>query len=778
MEKAMAKGKASRLLLLVGLMAIMMSSCSVSRHLPEGAYLLDEVNVFSEEEPALASSLKSKVKQQPNSRFLGLVRLPLRVYSLAGTGNNAVNRFLKGLGEAPRVYDEELMASTCRTLRQTLVNQGYLHADVVADAVTSRHKVTANYYIHPGPQYRIASLWYQCADSTIKAIVDDNMLNSKLKIKEAFDVDVLNDERSRLVALMHEKGYYGFKKEYVTFEADTARNSTDVGLTVHVRTHRTERSADGQVVMYPLKPYVINRTTYQLYPISHTYTDGFVFSDTVYYAGGKFLSEGRSALRPKVLHNASMLHSGSLYSTSKVNDTYALYRRFGALKYTNVGFEETSDSTLDCNVVLFPAKKLTAGLEVDLTHTSGDVGASASLAFTNRNLFRGSETFTFKIHGARENVTKLSSDYESTSYTELGADMGLNFPRFIVPFVSDEVQRRSKATTQLDFQFNWQKRPEFVRNVASVSWGYLWNGYRHAKHRVDLLGINLVSVPYKDSEFINEYLNQYNYRNSILRFNYEDLLIFRTGYSFNCTSPSVGVVKDYFKVDHSVHASVESSGNLLYALSDALQIRKDSLGQYRLFDIAYAQYLKGDAAWTMDMNFNRRNALLFHIETGVAFPYGNTRMLPFEKRYYAGGANGVRGWSVRELGPGSFVGRENTIDYINHSGDIKLELSLEYRMHLFWKFYGALFVDAGNIWTVYDYDDQPGGVFLWDKFYKQIAVAYGTGLRLNLNVVVLRADIAMKAINPAYLDGPLRYPIIHPKLGRDFAWHIAVGYPF
>lgn len=775
----MVKGKIHRLLLFVGLMAMVLSSCSVSRHLPEGAYLLDKVNVLSEEDPTLLPSLKPKVKQQPNSRFLGLIRLPLRVYSLAGVKDNSVNRLLKKMGEPPRVYDEELTQKSCVALRQVLVNKGYLHADVDAGIVMSRHKVTANYYVHPGKRYEISALEYQCADSTMKAILDADKVNSNLKIKGAFDVDVLNEERARIVDLLHDRGYYSFKKEYVTFEADTARNSTNVELTVRVRSSvQAGRSADGRPMVRPMKPYVIDQVTYQTYPLEHTYTDNFVFGDTLSYEGGLFLSEGEPLMRPKVLHSASMLHPGTLYSASKVNDTYALYRRFGALKYTNINFKATSDSTLSCNVVSFPAKKFSTGLELDLTHTAGDAGVSAALAFTNRNLFRGSETFTFKVHGARENVTKLSSDYEYTSYTELGADMGINFPRFIIPFVSDEVQRRSRATTQLDFQFNWQKRPEFTRNVASASWGYLWNGYKHAKHRVDVLGINLVSVPSIDTKFVDDYLNKYNYRNSILRFNYEDLLIFRTGYSLNYTSPDVEIVKDYFKVSHSVHASVESSGNLLYLLSDALHLRQDSLGHYRLFNIAYAQYLKGDAAWTMDMNFNRRNSLLFHIETGVAYPYGNTRMLPFEKRYYAGGANGVRGWSVRELGPGSYVGNENTIDFINQSGDIKLELSLEYRMHLFWKFYGAFFVDAGNIWTIYDYDDQPGGVFRWDNFYKQIAVAYGTGLRLNLNVVVLRADVAMKAINPAYLDGPLRYPVVHPKLGRDFAWHIAVGYPF
>ena len=213
-------------------------------------------------------------------------------------------------------------------------------------------------------------------------------------------------------------------------------------------------------------------------------------------------------------------------------------------------------------------------------------------------------------------------------------------------------------------------------------------------------------------------------------------------------------------------------------MSEAFNMRKDSLGQYRLFNIAYAQYLKNDLSWTMNMNIDKRNSLLLHVGTGIAFPYGNARMLPFEKRYYSGGANSVRGWSVRALGPGSYVPRDGAIDYINQSGDIKLDLSLEYRMALFWKFNGALFVDAGNIWTIYDYDDQPDGMFDLNTFYKQIAVSYGAGLRLDLNFLVLRFDVAMKAINPAYLEGPLRYPVLRPKLRRDFAWHFAVGYPF
>ena len=514
-----------------------------------------------------------------------------------------------------------------------------------------------------------------------------------------------------------------------------------------------------------------------MYPTSFAYQQSYVFPDTICVGEEHFLYDNMPPFRFSTVRYASHIAPGMVYDVNKVKKSYTSYGRLGALKYTNINFVESSDSTLDCYITLNPAKRISLSTEVDFTNTAGDVGASAALSFTHRNLFRGSETFTLKVRGAYENITHLT-DYEKGMFFEYGADMGLNFPRFILPFVRDEVQRRSKATTQLDLQYNAQRRPEFDRNVFSASWSYLWNTNQQIRHRFDLIGVNFVSVPRKDQYFISEYLDQYNSKNSIMKFNYEDLFIFRTGYDFYYTSPNAGVTKNYFDVSHSVRASVETSGNLLYLFSHALKQERDSIGQFRIFNLAYAQYLKTDLAWTMNMNLGRRNNLLFHIETGVAYPYGNSRMLPFEKRYYGGGANGVRGWAVRGLGPGRYQAKDGTIDYINQSGDIKLDLSMEYRMHMFWKLDGALFVDAGNIWTMYDYSDQPGGVFLWNEFYKQIAVSYGMGVRLDLNFLVLRLDAAMKAVNPIYEDGPLRYPIVHPRLKRDFAWHFAVGYPF
>jgi len=289
-----------------------------------------------------------------------------------------------------------------------------------------------------------------------------------------------------------------------------------------------------------------------------------------------------------------------------------------------------------------------------------------------------------------------------------------------------------------------------------------------------LIDIGYLYLPWISQKFREDYINKG--QNHIFEYNYKNRLIVRMGYSYNYNSAGNALVNNTISSNsYSIRANIESAGNILYAFSKATGIRKNDDGEYAILGIPYAQYLKGDFDFAKNIRIDDRNSLAFHAGFGIAVPYGNAKTIPFEKQYFSGGANSVRGWSVRDLGPGSFPGDGN---FLNQSGDIKLDASIEYRSKLFWKFQGAAFIDAGNIWTIRDYANQPGGVFKFNEFYKQIAVAYGLGLRLDLDFFVLRFDGGMKAINPAYKNGKERWPIIHPKFSRDFAFHFAVGYPF
>jgi outer membrane protein assembly factor BamA len=286
-------------------------------------------------------------------------------------------------------------------------------------------------------------------------------------------------------------------------------------------------------------------------------------------------------------------------------------------------------------------------------------------------------------------------------------------------------------------------------------------------------------MPWISDTFRERYLDNPESRNAILRYNYENLFIVKWGYSFFYSSQSLNSTsKNYGTNAYIIRASIETAGNLLYGISSASKASKNEDGQYTLFKNAYAQYVKGDFDFSKSFLINKTNSLALHFGLGIAYPYGNSSILPYEKRYFSGGANSVRGWSVRELGPGTFLGNDGKIDFINQTGDLKLDMNIEYRTHLFWKFDAAVFIDAGNIWTLRDYEDQPGGQFRFDTFWRQIAVAYGLGLRLNFNYFILRLDGGMKAINPAYEDSRRHSPIIHPNFKRDFSFHFAVGLPF
>jgi outer membrane protein assembly factor BamA len=371
------------------------------------------------------------------------------------------------------------------------------------------------------------------------------------------------------------------------------------------------------------------------------------------------------------------------------------------------------------------------------------------------------------LRGAFEAIKGLEG-YNNTNFQEYSAEARLTFPRFIAPFLASSFRRRVNATSEVALLYDLQNRPEFRRRVLSAAWRYKWNDQNHHdRYQVDLLDLNYISMPWISETFKKEYLDNNNSRNSILRYNYENLFIMKVGFGYA-----------YNNGNYAIKANVETAGNLLQLASKTLRFHQNDEGQYTFLDVAYAQYARGVFDFTRNVRLDYNNQLVFHIGFGIAYPYGNSRILPFEKRFFSGGANSVRGWSVRSLGPGKFISTDGRIDFINQTGDMKLDLNMEYRAKLFWKFAGALFVDAGNIWTIREYAEQPGGQFKFSEFLQQLAVGYGLGIRLNFDYFIIRFDMGMKAVNPAYETEREHFPILYPKLSRDFAFHFAVGLPF
>lgn len=747
-------------ILLILFSLLVWTSCSVYKYVPEDEYLLADVSVKVEDAKIQnMSKYKNLSRQTPNSRVFGLVRLPLRMYSFLGGKEGKI-------GEAPVIYDSVYTIETVRDMRNLLINSGYLNADVTYKTSTGRRRnIDVEYILKPGEAFVVKSIDVQIDDPTIAAILKNS--NARPLISEGMKLDVitLDNERIRIVDMLQKQGYYLFDKSYITFQADTVANSKDVKLTMFIEgdNHIQYEIGDVTYVLTDNPNYSLDN--YKDYKADKS--DGF---NILYDASNK-----KPELRQDALLGHSFLRDGMLYNTDSITKTYSTLSKLSFNQYSNIVFDvDNTNNELATTVFFVKRPKNSLRLEAEGTNTSGDFGAAASLSLINRNLFRGSEQLSLKLRGAYEAITGLSG-YSGKTYLEYGAEANLDFPSLIVPLVPIDFQRKSQATTQFSFEFNTQSRPEFKKILFTTRWSYLWAPNWRQSHKLDLADWNYLVVPWISSKFKSDYLDPITGQNSILRYNYEDLLITKIGYQFVLSNARTNAV---VPLQYSFRFNLETSGNMLYAASELFESSKNKDNQYEFMNIAFAQYVKNDMSYTLNWRINQSNNLLFHIESGLAIPYMNSNSVPFEKRYFAGGANSVRGWSVRELGPGTYVGNDKKIDYIKQSGDIKLGASIEYRSHLFWKFNAALFVDAGNIWTIKEYEDQPGGQFLFDEFYKQIAVSYGAGLRLDLNFLVLRLDLGMKAINPNYTSGKEKYPILNPNLKRDMALHFAIGYPF
>ena len=717
------------------------------------------------------------VRQNPNSKWFSTIKTQLYVYNWSGRDSTKwFNRFLRKIGDAPVIYNESDAIRSQEEIAKAVQNLGYMGASVKRTTKTKKKKLKLFYEITSGKPYIVRTLKYDISDKKIAEYLRNDSTQSMLREGMLFDVNVLDAERQRITDYLLCNGYYKFNKDYITYTADTARNTHQVDLTLHLLPYKTY-VGDTPKEHFQYKINKINFITdYDV--LQSSALSSIEINDSLHYNGFPIYYKDKLYLRPKVLVDNLRFASGDLYDERNVQKTYTYFGRLSALKYTNIRFFETQngDSTqLNCYVMLTKSKHKSISFELEGTNSAGDLGAAASVSFQHRNLFRGSETFMVKFRGAYEAISGLQPGYKNHNYTEYGVETSINFPNFLFPFLTSDFKRRIKATTEFGLQYNYQLRPEFSRTIASASWSYKWIQKQKIQHRIDLLDISYLYLPWISSQFQEDYINK-DKDNYILKYNYENRLIVRMGYNYSYNSAGGTLVNNTITTNsYSIRAGFESAGNILYGISKMINMRKNKDGEYAILGIPYAQYLKGDFDFAKNIIIDHRNSLAFHAGIGIAVPYGNAKVVPFEKRYFSGGANSVRGWSVRNLGPGSFAGDGN---FMNQSGDIKLDASIEYRTRLFWKFRGAAFIDAGNIWTIREYENQPGGVFEFDKFYKQIAVAYGLGLRLDLDFFVLRFDGGMKAINPKYKKAKERYPIIHPRFSRDFAFHFAVGYPF
>ena len=460
---------------LIGVLTVVtmmsISSCDTTRYVPDDAYLLNSTKLKVEGSYGDISTgmLSGYLRQTPNTRWFSLLKLPLYTYSLSGRDSSWISRTLRSMGEAPVIYDERKTLLTCNDLRQELRNEGYLHADVHVDTVHHGKKMNVTYGLQPGEPYFIHNLNYDIEDEQIASLLKDDAPRRLLRSGMKFNVAQLDAERKRLTSLLTDNGYFRFHKEFITYQADTARNSRLVNVRLHLGLFRQNNQPD---------------TLHTRYTMRH-----------VTWSSGN-PSDPHIHLRKSVLRECTHLSDNQYYTSSGLQNTYNHFGRLQAVKYTNINFApvEGSDS-LDCDIQLLTNKPSTISFQPEGTNTSGDLGAAATLTYQNRNLFRGSEVLSLEFRGAYEAIRGLEG-YSNQDFVEYSTQARLQFPRFVAPFISPSVRQQINATSELSLLYDLQNRPEFHRRLLSAAWRYRWNNpQRHDRFQLDLLDLNYLSCP-------------------------------------------------------------------------------------------------------------------------------------------------------------------------------------------------------------------------------------------------------------------------------------------
>jgi len=764
-----------------------LSSCSSTKFVKDGEFLLDKVVFDSDNDIYKTSELSPYVRQQPNFKTFSLVKWQLFVYGWSGRDDNKwINKQLRKMGEAPVIMDTALVEQSREELGRFLINKGYLNSEVITTVDTSRHKkATVTFHIKSNEPYRIGEYTMNLSDENIDSIAhlkplrrnwltspfqqSTEQFNTMVRSGRLFDRDLLDKERQRVTTLLRRRGYYAFNRDFLAYQADSTSNQKSIDLDMVLRPNLIV-NPNGEVTEENHKQYYINNVS--IITDANLLTGELSYSDTIRNNNVSVIYGVRGkTIRPSVLQKSSYITPGKLFSEHDIEQTYSSFASLKALKNVNIKFEEFEENDtmkLNCTILTSPAELQGFGVDLEGTNSNGDLGFASSINYQHRNLFKGSEVFSAKIRGAYESLSGGKGS-GLDSYWEIGGEMSLLFPRFLFPFVSEDFRRKIRANTQLNVSYNRQRRPEYERAILSGGWGYTWQDRvnTHARHTFKMLDVDYVYMPKVDKDFIMKLPK------AIVEYNYADQFIVSTGYtySFNNYSPV-----NRQRNTQSMRFSVELAGNMLYGLSNILKADKGENGRYKLLGIDYYQFTKFDFDISKGVVIDRRNRIAFHLGLGLGIPYGNGEKLPFERRYFAGGANSLRGWSVRSLGPGSMVPDDST-SLVTQVGDIRLDANLEYRTKLFWRFELAAYVDAGNVWTIRPYAEQKNGNFEVSRFYKEIAMSYGLGLRMDFDFFLLRFDTGFKVYDPQQ-TGSKKLAISNPNFGHNFAWHFAVGYPF
>lgn len=753
-------------------------SCRTAQHLAEnevlytGAGLRFHNEQLLEDNKAIKAKLRDYLKPEPNDKLFGLrFKLWLYQHTREPKKEKGLRNWLKyKVGEPPVLMSDVNPSHVAGQLEAEMFNEGYFHTTVEFEVVSARKKAQVNYHVLTGARYHLDTVIYPRPDSSLfSRSLDSLRENSLLKEKNTpYSLSLLKEEKLRFEFGMKERGFYYFNEQQLYFRADTTVGDHRVLLKLVV----TE-----DIPLKSRRRYSIGEVWFN--PFYGTGDDLPQPADTTQTSSGVVFVGKDSLFRPEAMERYIYVKPGEIYSKGAHEQTLRQLSSLGVFDFVSMVFEE-SDSVsevLDAYIQLTPSRRRTIGSNFNLvTKSNGFTGPNLELRWVNRNLFRGAEYYELRLDGGVEAL--LLTGREPLFSYELGVNNELRFPKMLSALKFPE-KIREKTPFQTRFQLGYRliNRVNFYRmNTISAGYGYRWRSKEAIEHLLELQTLSYVQVGNTTDSF-QQRLDD----NPALKRSFEQQFIIGRGYTFTFNPPAGEneFIRLYFK------GAIETSGTLFYLAYRAMG-REEPTDEdpYTLFGLPFAQFVKTDLDFRSYLNISEQHMLAFRQFLGIGLPQGNSSSLPFIRQYFSGGASSIRAFRFRSIGPGTFrASQEGAYYYLDQTGDLKLETSLEYRFPIQKMLKGALFADAGNIWLVNDNPDKPGGKFeVWD-FIGEIAIGAGAGLRLDLRFFVLRFDAAVPFKKP-FLPTDRRWVISDIAFGNP-AWrkenllfNLAIGYPF
>ncbi|MGB0888262.1 MAG: BamA/TamA family outer membrane protein [Vicingaceae bacterium] len=756
------------------ILQLIFTSCNPTKHVKPGELFLQKSKIKIDAKKIDKDELTAIVKQKPNKKILGLFRFHLGIYNHWPWKNG---KFRENVGEPPVIYDSLLTTRSLKQLKIYTKNRGYFDNDITFSKKVRNNKIKVKYNIEAGEPYLIKSVDYIFEDEELKTksflILRKTLVD--LKPGNIFDIDVLDEQREKIKVEMKNLGYYYFNKDFIKYKVDSTGGNNEIAVFLHIENQQIKNEKTDSIINKKHEKFKINDVNVYL---SKNYKEKNLYNfDTISFKNIKVHIDTTNGeklkYRPRMLNHAVGLKKGEIYRLENQQSTYRHLNELELFKSVNVSFEDIGSNQLNTNVFLIPAKKKAFSAETIGTNSGGNLGVKGNLIYQNRNLFRGGEHLTVKLSGGLEIQQLINSDDEQNNTNFLGAfntlefgpEVNLKFPRFLLPINLEKFSRKMNPKTNLRYLLNFQKRPEYERNLTQVSFGYFWNGSRFIKHFINPIDVSIVNLS-PTSSFQTKLNNE---TNPFILNSFQDHFINATSYSLVYNDQRINKITNfiYFKFNFEAAGNIQSG---IYSLTNK-PFDNPTTKSHNIFNIRYAQYVKTDFDFRA-YGQTKSTSLVKRINIGVGKPYGNLNVLPFDKSYYGGGANGIRAWQARSLGPGTLSDSlsENSLNQI---GELKIEGNLEYRFDITKLFEAAAFIDAGNIWILSEDSNRPNAEIKADKFWKDIAIGTGVGLRLDFSFFLIRFDLAAKLKDPGS-DTPEKFNLNwkQPTL------NLGIGYPF